>query len=89
MRCEWDPAKAEENLRIHGVDFADAVLVLEDERAITVEDTDHEERRFVTLGMDPYARLLIVVYTWRAGAVRLISARKANKGERRQYGTQR
>ena len=87
MRCEWDPAKAEENLRIHGVDFADAVLVLQDERAITDEDTDHEERRFVTLGMDPYARLLVVVYTWRAGTVRLISARKANKRERRQYGT--
>ncbi len=85
MRWEWDPAKAEENLRKHGIDFADAAVVLEDDRAITVEDTDHDERRFVTLGSDPYGGILVVVYTWRAGTLRLISARRANRGEHRQY----
>lgn len=85
MRWEWDPAKADANLSKHGVDFADAVAALEDDQALTVEDQDHEERRFVTLGLDAYARVLVVVYTWRAGTVRLISARKADRREIRQY----
>ena len=41
----WDPGKASENLRKHGVDFADAVLTLEDENALTIEDRDHQEVR--------------------------------------------
>ena len=49
----WDPRKASENLRTHGVDFADAVLALEDENALTIEDRDHDEQRFKTLGMGP------------------------------------
>lgn len=89
MRWEWDPDKAAENLSKHGVDFADAVLVLEDDQAMTIEDTEHEERRFVTLGMDPYGRILVVVYTWRAGTLRPISARKANRRQRRQYESPR
>ena len=43
---EWDPEKASENLRKHKVDFADAVIALEDENALTIEDSDHDERRF-------------------------------------------
>jgi uncharacterized DUF497 family protein len=50
---EWDPRKAKENLRKHGVDFTDAVIALEDENALTIEGTDHEEPRFKTLGMGP------------------------------------
>jgi len=49
MRVEWDPNKAAENLRKHGVDFADAVIALEDENALTVEDRGHDEQRFLTL----------------------------------------
>jgi uncharacterized DUF497 family protein len=87
---EWDPAKARENLRKHGIDFADAALVLEDEHAITVPDVaSTPEERFITLGMDPLGRVLVVVYTWRANNVRLISARKANRREQRQYGEER
>ena len=89
MRWEWDAEKAKENFRKHGVDLADAALVLEDESAVTIEDRDHGERRFITLGMDPGARILVVVYTWRAGTQRLISARKANRKERRQYESSR
>ena len=83
---EWDPAKADANLRKHGVDFADAAIALEDERALTVEDTSgHLEERFVTVCRDPYGEVLVVVFTWRSEEIRLISARKANGREKRQY----
>ena len=85
MQWEWDPDKAVANLHKHGVDFADAALALEDDQAVTIEDERHDERRFVSLGLDPQGRLLVVVYTWRAGTIRIISARKANRRERRQY----
>ena len=88
MHWEWDPAKAAANLRKHAVDFADAVLALEDEQAVTIEDAGHDERRFISLGLDPEGRLLVVVYTWRAGTIRIISARKANRRERREYAEQ-
>jgi len=84
---EWDSEKAEANLRKHGVDFADAALALEDDRAITLPDVvSTSEERLVTLAMDPFGRVLVVVYTWRADTIRLISARKATRREVRQYG---
>ena len=91
MRYEWDPEKAEANLKAHGVSFADAVPVLEDEFALTREDPDAEgEQRFVTLGADATGYLLVVVYTYREPDVtRLISAWKANKTQRTQYENQR
>ena len=52
MEFEWDPAKAASNLRKHGVDFADAVAVFDDELAITIRDPDSEEERFVTTGAE-------------------------------------
>ena len=52
---------------------------------MTVPDDDPEGERFVTLGMDALGRLLVVVYEWRDDHVRLISARKASRAERRQY----
>jgi uncharacterized DUF497 family protein len=83
---EWDPAKARQNLRKHGVDFADAVTVLEDEAALTIRDPfSEQEQRWITLGMDALGRLLVVVYTWRGDRIRLISARLATPRERRQY----
>jgi uncharacterized protein len=73
-------------LKKHGIDFADAVSVLEDYNAITIDDPAHgTEKRFLSIGMDAYGRLLVVVYTWRADVIRLISARKATKNERKQY----
>ena len=83
--AQWDPEKAVENLRKHGVDFADAETALRDEMAMTVPGDDPEGERFVTLGMDALGRLLVVVYEWRDNDVRLISARKATRAERRQY----
>lgn len=86
---EWDADKAATNLAKHGVDFADAAAVLEDEAALTVSDDDPDEERFVSVGMDALGRVLTVVYTWRGGEPRLISARKANRSERRQYERKR
>lgn len=85
---QWDPKKAAANLHKHGVDFADAATVFSDERALTLRDERSEEERYITLGLDALGRVLVVVYTWRGDALRLISARKATPRERRQYGAQ-
>ena len=85
MEIEWDSKKAISNLKKHGIDFADAVSVLEDERAITIFDDYPNEDRFITIGMDFYSRILVVVYTWRGTRIRIISARKATANEIRQY----
>jgi hypothetical protein len=84
---EWDPPKAEANLRAHGVSFAEAVTVLEDDFALTREDPAAvDEPRFVTLGLSNLGNLLVVVYTYRdPDAIRLISAWKANKRQREAY----
>jgi uncharacterized DUF497 family protein len=82
---EWDPRKAASNLRKHGVDFADAVMVLEDDLALTILDDESGEERYVTLGSDALGRVLVVVYTWRTDRVRLISARRATRRERWRY----
>lgn len=87
MRFDWDPAKARANLRNHGVSFAEAVTVLEDEFSLTREDPDAQgEERFVTLGLSSFGNLLVVVYTYREpDVIRLISAWKANKRQRVRY----
>lgn len=86
MDYEWDPAKAEANWRKHGVRFADAVPVFSDEAALTIDDPEPDEARYVTIGMDALARALVVVWTWRGAAtIRLISARRATKRERNDY----
>ena len=85
MKYEWYERKARANLKKHGVDFADAVIVLSDELALTLSDEHEGEDRFVTIGMDATARILVVVYTLRGDRVRIISARKATRSERRHY----
>ena len=87
MRFEWDPPKAEANLHAHGVSFAEAVTVLEDDFALTREDPAAvDEPRFVTLGLSNLANLLVVVYTYKEpDAIRLISAWKANERQRNAY----
>jgi uncharacterized DUF497 family protein len=83
---EFDPAKARANVRKHRVSFADAEQALRDPLAVTIDDPDSEgEQRFVTLGMDALGRVLVIVHTVRGDRVRLISARKASKGEAEQY----
>ena len=85
MDVEWDRRKAASNLKKHDVDFADAVTALYDDLALTVPDDSPDEQRFVTVGMDALGRILVVAYTRRGEAMRLISARKAMPSERRQY----
>lgn len=86
MEYEWDVHKATSNLAKHGIDFADAVAVLEDESALTLADEFSHEERFITIGVDTLGRLLVVVYSWQEeDTIRLISARKATPHERRQY----
>ena len=86
MKFKWDPRKAKENLRKHGVDFADAVIALEDENALTIEDPNHDEPRFKTLGMGPTLNILFIVHCEQsANSIRIISARKADKKETKFY----
>lgn len=85
MGFQWNHNKAQSNLKKHGIDFADAVTIFDDFNAVTINDPSHNEERFITIGMDAFGRILVVVYTWRAEDIRLISARKATKHERRQY----
>lgn len=85
MAYQWNRGKATANLRKHGIDFADAVSVFSDSLAITIPDERFDEERFVTIGMDAFARILVVVYSLRGDEIRLISARKATRQERQQY----
>jgi uncharacterized DUF497 family protein len=85
VEFEWDPAKARVNIRVHGIDFADAMGIF-DSPYLQRDDPDAVgEQRFVALGMDVLGRLLVVVYTYREGKTRLISARKATKKEGKEY----
>jgi len=87
---EWDRGKAAANLAKHGIHFADAVVVFEDDFALTIRDPRiGDEERWITAGMDTLGRLLVVVYTWRGQAIRLISARLSTPRERRQYEEKR
>src|SRR6266567_2574438 len=82
---QWDRGKARANLRKHRVDFADAATVFDDPSALTLDDPHPHEERFVTLGMDALGRVLVVCWSARAGDFRIISARRANRAETRQY----
>lgn len=88
LSFEWDPAKARENVRKHGVSFDEARTVFSDDQAILLHDPDHsaDEDRFVLLGLSAQLRVLVVVHAYRQDdVVRLISARKATPTERAQY----
>ena len=86
MEFQFDPAKAAGNLRKHGVSFADAETVFMDPLALHRIDPDAEgEERFVAVGAGSAGHLLVVVYTLRGEAIRLISARRATPPEIRAY----
>jgi uncharacterized DUF497 family protein len=86
MDFEFDPAKAAGNLRKHGVSFSDAEGVFMDPLAQHRVDPDSAgEARFVAVGTGSAGAVLVVSYTIRADAVRLISVRRASRGERRSY----
>jgi uncharacterized DUF497 family protein len=87
VRFEWDLPKARANLRAHGVSFAEAATVLQDDFALTRDDPDAVgEPRFVSLGLSDLGSPLVVVYTYREpDTIRLISAWRANKRQRMLY----
>jgi hypothetical protein len=86
-RFEWDEAKAQTNLAKHGVSFEEAATVFQDPLSVTIPDPLHsqKEERFVIQGMSVDQRLLVVVHTEEAEAIRLISARLATRREQRDY----
>lgn len=87
VTVEWDPVKARANLKKHGVSFEEASIVFDDPLFITFLDVEHslDEERYITLGLSQRNRLLLVAHTDREEAIRIISARKATKNERRFY----
>jgi uncharacterized DUF497 family protein len=87
VQITWDPVKAAANEAAHSVTFAEAATVLEDELALTREDSDATgEQRFATLGLSVEGRLLVVIYAYRdPDMIRIISAWKANRRQRTRY----
>ena len=90
IRFEWDQRKSNENQRKHGVSFEEASSVFSDEYALLIPDPEHssEEDRFLLLGLSELLRTLVVCHCYRKSdeVIRIISARKARRSERAQYG---
>ena len=87
MTFTWDPKKAEENLKKHGVDFREAATVFDDSLSTTFPDVGHStsERRFLIIGMSALDRIIVVSHTEAADIIRIISARTATRRERTFY----
>ncbi len=86
MRFQFDPAKARSNFEKHGVSFADGEGVFDDVLTIHRPDPDAEgEMRFIAVGLGSGGAILVVVYTLRGEDIRLISARRANRREVKDY----
>ena len=92
LRFEWDPAKAAQNVRKHGVSFLEAQTSFGDNYGLLVDELESasDEHRCVLLGVSSAVRLLVVVHSYREieRTIRLISARKANRFEYAQYAAQ-
>jgi uncharacterized DUF497 family protein len=92
LRFEWDPRKAALNLKKHGVSFTEAETAFADEAGRLLDDPDSpaSEDRYILMGFSGKGRLLVVVHTYRAeeAVIRIISARKADRGERGEYEEQ-
>lgn len=87
MEFEWDEDKAAGNLKKHKVSFPEAATVFGDPLSVTFPDPDHstDEDRFVTIGSSDRAHVLVVSHTDRDERIRIISARKATRRERKAY----
>ena len=84
---EWDSNKARRNIETHDISFDEASTAFSDTSSLTIHDPLHsdEENRFILIGNSYQNRLLVVVHTERGNKIRIISARKATKKERKQY----
>ena len=89
LRFVWDSRKARENERKHKVPFEEAQTVFLDDHALLIADPDHsdDEDRFLLLGVSSRLRVLTVCHCYRESedVIRIISARKADRGEKREY----
>jgi uncharacterized protein len=87
MKLEWDPDKANLNLLKHSVSFYEAATVFGDPLSVTYHDPDHSlaEERYITMGTSQSGLLLIIAHTDRGENIRIISARKTTRQERKHY----
>ena len=86
MPSTFDPAKDAANLRKHGVSLTEGDGVLNDPLALRIEDSSSQgEQRFVSIGMNVFGKLRVVVYALRGDGARIISVRKAEPKEVRAY----
>lgn len=87
LRFEWDSRKAHLNREKHGITFEEASTVFADSLSLTIPDTPHsvDEDRYITIGTSTRGRLVVAVHTGRNDIIRIISARKATRNERKQY----
>jgi uncharacterized protein len=87
LTFEWDPLKARSNLAKHRVGFEEASTVFGDRLSLTIPDPEHSEteKRYVTMGIAFTGKLLVVVHTDRGNNIRIISARRASRRERKSY----
>ena len=89
LKFTWDSNKEAKNQKKHGISFEEAQSVFLDDYSRLIPDPDHSENedRFILLGMCSQLRLLVVCHCYRKGGseIRMISARKASKSEKRQY----
>ena len=87
IRFEWDSRKSLSNKKKHGITFETASTVFGDPLSVTIQDPAHSsgENRFITIGTSMDNRLLVVVHTDRDDTIRIISARRTTRNEKRQY----
>jgi uncharacterized protein len=87
MEFEWNPSKAESNYRKHEISFEEAATVFDDGLSFTFPDPGHSigESRCIIIGVSRYGQLLVIAHTDRDETIRIISARKATRSERRFY----
>lgn len=88
MQFQWDPSKAESNIKKHGVSFDEAVTVFKDPLALIFDDTAHSEREFreIIIGMSTLRKMLLVCFVEKQeDIIRIISARPATKTEIKDY----
>jgi uncharacterized DUF497 family protein len=84
---EWDPEKAKQNFKKHGISFEEAVTAFYDPLSATFDDPDHSlgEYRYITIGLSSRGRLLVVAHAERGEGLRIISARPATAQERKRH----
>lgn len=87
LEFQWDEKKRLANIKKHKIDFADVVGLFYDNETLIIEDPEHyDEQRYLALGIDTKCRVVLVVHVYRCiDVIRIISARKADTKERKQF----